>query len=116
MPRMRCVVLTFALLLSPLVTIRVLLAQDSLKFNVPYLCPDGSTYVVHRCETGPKGEFCFYQRDRDSERFNRRSDVANQKAANWSSNFRTAPGLFHLSCNQTARSQAPEMSMSRDVE
>jgi hypothetical protein len=55
-----------------------LLSQDGLKFNVPYLCSDGSTYVVHHCDVGPKGEFCFYQRDNNSERFNRRSDVANQ--------------------------------------
>jgi hypothetical protein len=55
-----------------------LLAQDGLKFNVPYLCSDGSTYVVHHCDTGPKGEFCFYQRDDNSERYNRRAAVANQ--------------------------------------
>ena len=55
-----------------------LAAQDGLQFNVPYLCSDGSTYVVHKCEKGPKGEMCFYQRDQNSERFNVRSQVANQ--------------------------------------
>ncbi len=57
---------------------QLLLAQDSLRFNVPYACPDGSTYVVHRCATGPKGEFCYYQADQESERYNRRADVAYQ--------------------------------------
>jgi hypothetical protein len=47
--------------------------QDRLQFNVPYLCSDGSTYVVHRCEKGPKFEFCYYQRDQNSERYNVRS-------------------------------------------
>ena len=53
-------------------------AQDSLQFNVPYLCSDGSTYVVHKCEKGPKFEFCYYQRDQDSERYNVRASVWNQ--------------------------------------
>src|SRR3989442_5232109 len=48
----------------------LLSAQDSLQFNVPYACPDGSTYVVHKCEKGPKFEFCYYQRDQNSERYN----------------------------------------------
>ena len=47
------------------------------QFNVPYACPDGSTYVVHRCATGPKGEFCYFQRDQNSERYNTRSAVEN---------------------------------------
>jgi hypothetical protein len=55
-----------------------LLAQDGLKFNVPYLCNDGNTYVVHRCETGAKGEFCFYQKGTDSERYNTREAVVYQ--------------------------------------
>ena len=58
----------------------LLSAQDSMQFNVPYLCPDGSTYVVHKCEKGPKFEFCYYQRDYNSERYNVRSQVANQMA------------------------------------
>jgi hypothetical protein len=78
MSRTKYAALTFAVLLPLLTGARVLLAQDSLKFNVPYVCPDGSTYVVHRCQTGPKGEFCFYQRDQNSERFNLRSAVAYQ--------------------------------------
>src|SRR5258708_840850 len=61
------------LVATPLVS-----AQDSMQFNVPYLCPDGSTYVVHKCEKGPKFEFCYYQRDQNSERYNVRSQVANQ--------------------------------------
>jgi hypothetical protein len=56
----------------------LLSAQDSLQLNVPYVCSDGSTYVVHRCEKGPKFEFCYYQRDQNSERYNVRSQVANQ--------------------------------------
>jgi hypothetical protein len=54
------------------------LANDGLQFNVPYVCSNGQTYVVHRCATGPKGEFCFYQAEGQSERYNTRAAVANQ--------------------------------------
>ena len=53
-------------------------ANDGLQFNVPYLCSDGQTYVVHRCATGPKGEFCYYQAEGQSERYNTRSAVVYQ--------------------------------------
>ncbi len=53
-------------------------ANDGLQFNVPYVCPNGQTYVVHRCATGPKGEFCYYQAEGQSERYNTRVAVANQ--------------------------------------
>src|ERR1700688_4468804 len=69
---------TIVRLFAPLLFALPLAAQDSLQFNVPYLCPDGSTYVVHKCEKGPKFEFCYYQRDQNSERYNVRSQVANQ--------------------------------------
>jgi hypothetical protein len=40
---------------------QLLFAQQSvMQFNVPYKCPDGYTYVVHRCEKGPKFEACFF--------------------------------------------------------
>jgi hypothetical protein len=69
-----------ARLVVPFVFALPLAAQDSMQFNVPYLCSDGSTYVVHKCEKGPKFEFCYYQRDQNSERYNVRSQVANQMA------------------------------------
>jgi hypothetical protein len=53
-------------------------APDGLQFNVPYLCQDGHTYVVHRCEKGPKFEACFYQSGQDSERYNTREAVVYQ--------------------------------------
>jgi len=53
-------------------------APDGLQFNVPYLCNDGHTYVVHKCEKGPKFEACFYQREQDSERYNTREAVVYQ--------------------------------------
>jgi len=53
-------------------------APDGLQFNVTYLCNDGHAYVVHRCEKGPKFEMCFYQREHDSERYNKREAVAYQ--------------------------------------
>src|ERR1700733_4529964 len=53
-------------------------APDGLQFNVRYLCNDGHTYVVHRCERGPKFEACFYQREQDSERYNTRAAVVYQ--------------------------------------
>ena len=49
--------------------------QDALRFNVPYKCPDGSTYVIHKCEMGPKFEVCYLQRDQDSEAYNNRKRV-----------------------------------------
>lgn len=53
-------------------------APDGLQFNVPYVCSDGATYVVHRCATGPKGEFCYYQAEGQSERYNTRAAVVYQ--------------------------------------
>lgn len=53
-------------------------APDGLQFNVPYLCNDGHTYVVHKCENGPKFEACFYQREHDSEGYNTRAAVVDQ--------------------------------------
>jgi hypothetical protein len=53
-------------------------APDGLQFNVAYLCNDGHTYVVHRCEKGPRFEACFYQREQDSERYNTREAVVYQ--------------------------------------
>jgi hypothetical protein len=58
---------------------QLMLSQQSiLQFNVPYKCPDGSTYVIHKCEKGPKFEACFYQKNQDTERYNTRSQVENQ--------------------------------------
>jgi len=51
-------------------------ASDGLQFNVPYVCSNGQTYTVNRCATGPKGEFCFYQAEGQSERYNTRAAVA----------------------------------------
>jgi len=68
-------------LLLPLLFISAASAQsapDGLQFNVPYVCSDGQTYVVHRCATGPKGEFCYYQAEGQSERYNTRAAVAYQ--------------------------------------
>jgi hypothetical protein len=53
-------------------------AQDGLQFNVPYVCNDGATYVVHKCEKGPKFEACFYQAEGESERYNTREAVVYQ--------------------------------------
>jgi hypothetical protein len=53
-------------------------AQDALQFNVPYVCNNGATYVVHKCLTGPKGEMCYYQAEGESERYNTREAVVYQ--------------------------------------
>lgn len=74
-------------------------SADGLQFNVPYLCNDGRTYVVHRCEKGPKFEACFYQTGQDSERYNTRDAVVYQMtkmckvapAASASASATTAP-------------------------
>ena len=70
-----------AIFLAPLLLAAVIAtaqANDGLQFNVPYVCSNGQTYVVHRCATGPKGEFCFFQADGQSERYNTRAAVAYQ--------------------------------------
>ena len=71
-----------ATFLAPLVLIATVAtaqqAPDGLQFNVPYLCSDGQTYVVHRCAVGPKGEFCYYQAEGQSERYNTRDAVVYQ--------------------------------------
>lgn len=54
--------------------------QNPLRFNVPYKCPDGSTYVIHKCEMGPKFEACFFQRDQDDEVYNNRKRVEEEFA------------------------------------
>jgi len=51
-------------------------APDGLQFNVPYLCSDGYTYVVHKCTPGAKGEMCTFQIGDESERYNTRAAVA----------------------------------------
>jgi hypothetical protein len=94
MSRRRRVLLSAAILL--MVRGSMAVAQDGLQFNVPYLCPDGSTYVVHSCTVVRNGELCTFQRDQNSERYNRRVDVANQmrtcKARGTSAVGQAAPG------------------------
>jgi hypothetical protein len=58
---------------------RLLSAQQfQLQFGATYSCPDGKTYVIHRCEKGPKFEYCYYLQNPDLERMNIRSQVENQ--------------------------------------
>ena len=97
---------SIARVFAPLIFTLPLAAQDSLRLNVPYACPDGSTYVVHKCEQGPKFEFCYYQRDQNSERYNVRAQRVTLKLircclrrASLPSNFRMAPRLSRLSCS-----------------
>ena len=78
MPTKRVLTCRILQVFVPLVFVLPLAAQDSLQFNVPYLCNDGATYVVHRCATGPKGEFCYYQAEGESERYNTRQAVVYQ--------------------------------------
>jgi hypothetical protein len=93
-----------AIFLAPLLLVAAIAtaqqATDGLQFNVPYLCSDGQTYTVHRCATGPKGEFCFYQAEGQSERYNTRSAVANQMTRS----CKVKPG------GATAASSAPQSS------
>jgi hypothetical protein len=48
-----------------------------LQFNVPYRCADGTAYIIHRCETGRKGEVCFFRIEKngklETEAYNVRS-------------------------------------------
>jgi hypothetical protein len=52
--------------------------QFQLQFGATYSCPDGKTYVIHKCEKGPKFEYCYYLQNPDVERMNIRSQVENQ--------------------------------------
>jgi hypothetical protein len=52
--------------------------EFALQFNVTYKCPDGYTYVIHKCVPGPKGGgVCYFQLGQDSERYNTRTQVEN---------------------------------------
>jgi hypothetical protein len=44
------------------------------QFDVPYACPDGSTYVMQKCVTGAKGEFCSFLRDNNPQ-YSTRADM-----------------------------------------
>src|SRR6266702_7544537 len=66
---------TAALLALMELIVTAIAQQNPLQFNVPYKCPDGSTYVIHKCEMGPKFEVCYLQRDQDSEAYNNRKRV-----------------------------------------
>ncbi len=70
-----CCAALFLFLLVP----RLLLAQQlQLQFNQTYSCPDGKTYVIHKCTQGAKFEYCYYLQNPDLERMNIRSQVENQ--------------------------------------
>ena len=75
---MKLKVIAASLLLAATRMVAAQPQPDGLQFNVPYLCNDGRTYVVHRCEKGPKFEACFYQTGQDSERYNTRDAVVYQ--------------------------------------
>ena len=75
---MKLKLIAASLLLAASRTVAAQPQPDGLQFNVPYLCNDGRTYVVHRCEKGPKFEACFYQTGQDSERYNTRDAVVYQ--------------------------------------
>src|SRR5258708_5620957 len=72
--RLYQLLLPLCLLLPHLVSAQ----QFQLQFNVKYLCPDGNTYLIHKCEQGTKGEGCYYLEYPDLERLNTRSQVENQ--------------------------------------
>ena len=76
MEKLSAISLAFFLLIAAVAAAQQ--SNDGLLFNVPYLCSDGQTYVVHRCATGPKGEFCYYQAEGQSERYNTRDAVVYQ--------------------------------------
>jgi hypothetical protein len=54
-----------------LVSALVVQAQEalpSMQFNVPYRCADGTAYVIQRCESGAKGEVCFFHVEANGQR------------------------------------------------
>lgn len=61
-----------------LVSALVVQAQEalpSMRFNVPYLCPDGFVYVIQRCESGARGEVCFFHIEANGQRESDRYQV-----------------------------------------
>src|SRR6266568_5675638 len=78
--------------------------EFALQFNVTYMCPDGYTYVIHRCVPGPKGGgVCYFQLGQDSERYNTRTQVENL--------FRTCK----LIGSPSAAAQAPSSDYTNDM-
>ncbi len=73
--------------------------QFQLQFNVNYLCPDGKTYIIHKCEMGTKGEGCYYMQYPNFEALNTRSQVENQ--------FKTCKVTGTPSASAPAAAQAP---------
>jgi hypothetical protein len=69
-----------SVILLGLVSALVVQAQEALppiQFNVPYRCPDGTAYVIQRCEPGKKQEVCYFHIEangrREDDRYNVRS-------------------------------------------
>jgi hypothetical protein len=74
--------ITAAVLLALVPITLFMSTQQSLppiQFNVPYRCADGTTYIIQRCETGRKGEVCFYRIEKngqlETESYNVRSQM-----------------------------------------
>jgi hypothetical protein len=86
-------------------------APDGLQFNVPYLCNDGKTYVVHRCEKGPKFEACFYQHEPDSERYNTRQAVVYQMTKMCKVQGQPAAAAQHSAGTSTTIAGAPQLGV-----
>ena len=40
-------------------------AEETLQLDVPYLCPDGTTNIVTRCQSNARGEICFWREEKD---------------------------------------------------
>ena len=58
----------------------ILAAQETLQFNVPYHCPDGTDNIITRCETNARGgTICVWRTEKNGqlvgERFNIRSQM-----------------------------------------
>jgi len=56
-----------ALLLGLVQSAVVARAQEPLQFNVPYRCSDGTTYIIHKCESKGRAEACFWREEKNGQ-------------------------------------------------
>src|ERR1051326_2839642 len=54
------------------------LTQDTLQFNVPYHCPDGTDKIITQCKPYGRGEMCYWRNERNGQLINEQFNVRGQ--------------------------------------
>jgi hypothetical protein len=68
-----------AIVLGGLSTVSILAAQETLQFNVPYHCPDGTDNIITKCQTNARGgQICFWREEKNGQLIVERYNVRGQ--------------------------------------